>query len=68
MDEMSKLDQDIRLSTNFVSAELAKGGGHITMGVDSKTIHDLAFNEGKFLVAIYVIDKEQFHKIKNNEP
>lgn len=64
MNEMAdKNSPGIRMSPYFVEAKLAKGGGHVTMGVDAQVIHDLAFQE-KYVVALYIIDKEEFDKIK----
>ena len=63
--EMAEQEMDIRASPHFVSAKLAKGGGHITMGVEAKTIHDLALGNGDYLVILYVVDREQFQKLKS---
>lgn len=64
MQEMSAKNMDIRVSPYFVEAKLAKGGGHITMGVDQKTIHDLINGNG-LLVALYLMNGSQFKQIKN---
>lgn len=62
--EMAEKNLDIRSTTAIVSANLAKGGGHVTMGVDAQVIHDLAFND-KHIAVLYIIDKGQFFEIKN---
>jgi len=65
MSRMASENMDIRMSPYFVSAKLIDKGraGHVTMGVDAQVIHDLAFGENH-MVALYVINKEQFNKVK----
>ena len=64
--EMSSKNMNIRMTPHFVEAKLAKGGGHVTMGVDQAVIHDLVFKD-KWGLALYVVDFEQFIKLKNGE-
>lgn len=64
MQEMSAKNMDIRVSPYFVEAKLAKGGGHVTMGVDKKVIDDLV-KGNDLLIALYLMDGKQFKKIKN---
>lgn len=65
MHEMCDKDMDIRVSTSFVSAELKGKNGYITIGTDEKTIHDL-MSGGNYLLALYMVDKDQFVKTKNS--
>jgi hypothetical protein len=64
MSEMASKNMNIRMTPHFVEAKLAKGGGHVTMGVDPTVIHDLTFGN-KWGLALYIIDFEQFNKLKN---
>lgn len=66
MSEMASKNMGIRMTPHFVEAKLAKGGGHVTMGVDAAVIHDLVFSD-KFGVALYIVDFEQFSKLKNQQ-
>ena len=61
---MAKENKDIRATPHFVSAELAKGGGHVTMGVDPQVIHDLVFNDGKYVCVLYIVNEAEFDHIK----
>lgn len=67
MKQMADENMDIRVSPYFVSAKLAPGGGHLTMGVDAKVVHDLMNKEGDYLIALYIVNKEQFNEIKHSE-
>lgn len=64
MEEMCAKGMDIRMSPYFVEAKLAKGGGHVTMGVDQKTINDLVFGDD-WAIGIYIMNGSQFKQIKN---
>ena len=66
MQQLATTNTGIRMSPHFVSANLNKKGGHVTMGVDSAIIHDLM--TGKYVCALYVLDKDQFFKIKKECP
>lgn len=61
--EMIKEGKDIAASPHFVSANLAKGGGHVTMGVDAATVHKLAFG-GEYRFILYVVKKSDFDEVK----
>lgn len=67
MSLMVKNNMDIRMSGNIVGAQKVKAGGHITMGIDSQTFHEIsmemAANDHKHYVVLYVINKEQFDKL-----
>ncbi len=65
MDKMAKENKNIRMCGQLVSANLAKGGGHVTMGVPSEIITDLSFSDD-FVAVLYVIDKKQFFDIKGS--
>ncbi len=68
MNDLEKLavmvnsNMDIRSSTNLYEAQSVKGGGHITMGVDSKTLMDVATKDDYYVI-LYVVNKEQFDKL-----
>lgn len=71
MSEMSKKNLDIRMSPSLVATQQVKAGGHITMGIDGKTLMDVTLNPEKYYVALYVVNKEQFDSIrdgKENKP
>lgn len=67
MNHMVKNNMKIKASTTLVEMKMVKAGGHVTMGVDSNTYHELSksFGLGKndTYVIMYVIDKEQFDKL-----
>lgn len=67
MKQMADENKDIRMSPHFVEAKLASGGGHVTMGVDAQVIKDLAFKEGEYLVALYIVNKHQYNELKQSE-
>lgn len=70
MQKMSQDNLDIRMTGTIVRADMVKAGGHITFGVDRNTFNDIAMQmaagEKKYLVAMYVVNKEQFDLIKNS--
>jgi len=63
MQEMSDANEDISMSPHFVSAVSCKQGAHVTMGVDEASLYKLMNNES--ICAIYIINKDQFFKRKN---
>lgn len=69
MQKMSQDNLDIRMTGTIVRADMVKAGGHITFGVDRNTFNDISHQmftgEKKYLVAVYVVNKEQFDNIKN---
>ncbi len=65
MHEMSVQNQNIRMSPHFVGAQKTKQGGTITMGVDQKCIMDIATRAGEFGLALYIIEMNDYNKIKN---
>lgn len=72
LDAMSKMasgNMDIRMSNTVVAADKVSQGGVITMGVDLSTFMDIVKpsldgTEPKYHVALYVINIEQFNKIR----
>lgn len=74
LDEMNVADGDhntknLVISPNLVSAQTAKGGGHVTMGVDAETLHTLALEPEKKIVILVVIDREVYNqKLKEVKP
>lgn len=65
MQEMSDKNLDIRMSSALIIVQSVKQGGLITMGVDDKTLRDVAINTENYYIALYVVDKKQFDQIKN---
>jgi hypothetical protein len=72
MQEMGGKNMDIRMTGTVIGAQQVKAGGHITFGVDSATfqiiINQMATGETTHYVAMYVVNKEQFDKIKQQKP
>jgi hypothetical protein len=69
LDEMNVKDGEQNTATvgvinHFVSAQKAKGGGHVTMGVPESVLVDLLFNKNKIPILL-IIDMEEYNKIKN---
>jgi len=65
LDEMNQEDtekgtQMVVVSPYFVSAQTAKGGAHVTMGVDSKILMDLTTE--KRIAILVLVDKEEYFK------
>jgi hypothetical protein len=71
IDKMASENMDVRMcgNDNLVNAQKCAGGGKITIGVPEDTfqiiINQMASGETTHYVALYVINKEQFLKIKN---
>ena len=63
MQEMSDVNEDISMSPHFVSAVKCKQGAHVTMGIDEAALFKLMNNES--ICALYIINKDQFFKRKN---
>jgi hypothetical protein len=68
LDEMNIKDGEQNTATvgvinHFVSAQKAKGGGHVTMGVPENVVMDLVFNKTK-LPILLIIDLDEYEKIK----
>lgn len=63
--DMIAAGEDFSMSPNFVSANLVKAGGHVTMGVDAGTIHKLLNDEVQCVM--YVFNKKQFFGRKNSK-
>lgn len=67
LDEMNVNDETnktrhCRVSNHFVSADLAKGGGHVTIGVDAEVIHDLAANSD-IRCLLLVVDYNEYERL-----
>ena len=60
--QMSKENKDIRMSTTFVSANKDSRGGVVGIGVDDKTILDLASGK-EVLTILFVVDAKQYFEI-----
>jgi hypothetical protein len=71
IDKMASENMDVRMcgNENLRNAQLCKGGGLITIGVPADTYdiiaNQMANGNNTHYVALYVINKEQFLKIKN---
>lgn len=70
MDEMATNNMDIRCTTAFLGSQTCKGGAKLSMGIDLATHSDICngvFGEPSHYVITYVVNREQFLKLKNNE-
>lgn len=69
MDKMAAADMDITTCGDITESKVAKGGGKVTIGVPEKIHHiianQLVFGQTTHYVALYIVNKEQFDKIKN---
>lgn len=70
MNQMVSEGLDIKCTTTLTDAKTVKGGGILSFGVDSKTLQDIAMpiisqQKEKYYVICYVVNSEQFDKIKN---
>lgn len=68
LDEMNQNDDKNKTATcgvnpTLVSAQKARGGGHVTMGVPENVLMDLVVNPGKHLVFLMVVDKKEYDRI-----
>jgi hypothetical protein len=71
MDKMAAADMDITACADITESKVARGGGKVTIGVP-KEIHYIIANQlisgnTTHYVALYIINKEQFDKIKNQK-
>lgn len=70
MQIMAKKDQDISVSTELLGLKVVKAGGKVTIATDSRVaqelMHDLVFDTGKYICALYVINREQLNRAKND--
>lgn len=67
LDEMNVNDENnktrhCRVSNHLVSANLAKGGGHVTIGVEAEAIHELATNNDIRCVLL-VVDFKEYERL-----
>lgn len=64
---MSKRNMDIRMCgrDQMVEAKTVKAGGHVTMGVDAKTILDLLHDD--LYIGFYCMNKKEFDKVSNED-
>lgn len=70
MNEMSANNMDISMCGDIVQSQVAKGGGKVTVGVPEK-IHHIIANQlftgnTTHYVALYIVNKEQFDKLRNS--
>lgn len=61
---MAEQNKNIRATPHLVEVKTAKGGGHLTFGIDQATTQDLVLNPDKFLVVAYIVDREEFKAIQ----
>lgn len=68
---MSKKGMDIRMSATATNFTCGKKNGTVQMMIDCATaqqvMQSIAAGENKFILALYVVDKEQFFKLKPQE-
>lgn len=64
IDEMASKNLNVRMSPHFVKADFNKGNGYITMGVEGGIITEMAKDNNKYILALYVIDRQQFNELK----
>jgi hypothetical protein len=71
IDEMASKNMDVKMTGNLLKADKRKYGGEISFGVDHETfgqiISQMATGKTTHYVAVYVINKEQFDKIKHSK-
>lgn len=70
-DEMNVADgenntMNLQVAGSLVSAQTAKGGGHITMGVPANIVHELTFKGEDYICLLLVINKKEYEKLKLN--
>lgn len=61
-EDIETKSENVKATYGFLSAELVKQGGKLTIGVDTKAFEGI-MNDEK-LVATYIIDKKSFYSIK----
>jgi len=64
MQEMATRNLDIRSASTIIEIKTVKKGGAVTIGVDDQCLHDLVLNPDDYLLALYVVNKQQYHEIK----
>lgn len=70
MNEMAKSNMDIKSTTHIMGTAICRGGAKLTMGYDKETHHVVAnsvFGDPTHYVIAYVINREQFDKLKGVE-
>lgn len=71
MQEMASANMDIRCTTHFVGGKTVKAGGEISFGIDRETFDKVVTpmvvtdEKPKYYLIAYIVNKEQFDKIKN---
>jgi hypothetical protein len=70
LDEMNVADgenktDNVAISNSVVSANKAKGGAHVVMGMPEKYLYDL-MQDGKKIALLLVIDKAEYDKAKES--
>lgn len=70
LDEMNVADGEngtahLGVCDSFVETRMAKGGGHVTMGVPASVVHDLVFKKDKAVILL-IIDKAEYEKLSNS--
>lgn len=61
-DDLKNDTGNVGLSPYFIEAKQVKQGGHVTMGVSTETLKDMADN--KVMVMLLVINKEEYKRLK----
>lgn len=69
LDELNRQDEEngtrnVEIANALVSAQTAKGGGHVTMGVASETLHKIITRQQDYAVLLLVIDRKEIEKLQ----
>lgn len=71
MQEMASQNMDIRCSASLIEVKKVKGGASISFGIDDATgqmlMREFAANNVEHYCIMYVVNKEQFDKLKNGQ-
>lgn len=72
LDELNVHDGDnntkhVQIANTLVSANLAKGGGHVTMGVPANIVHSLLTDQENTICLLVVVDRKEYES-QNNKP
>ena len=69
LDEMNRHDEEngtrtVEIANTLVSAQSAKGGGHVTIGVASETLHKIVTRQEDYAVLLLVIDRKKIEELQ----
>jgi hypothetical protein len=63
MKRMSAENKDIQMFPDVVSAQTAKGGGHVTVGVSAELVTAMAVGSPKYKVFLLALNEEQYNAV-----